>query len=173
MWLSVFVNIRIKHELDVKECSTWLKQEVTFILFYCLYKMFFWICLATNLCWHFVVFFFLLALVHSARPNEKKSGTRLVCIPGGDVEDGEDSPTSAHLPRIAGGLKVAQTQAMAVAVAGFLPQPKRSPLLHRASFHGRGRYTTLHLAPGVSQHYSTGFTNYTIIEFALNYVVLS
>ncbi|XP_073994416.1 ca[2+]-channel protein alpha[[1]] subunit D isoform X2 [Rhodnius prolixus] len=74
-------------------------------------------------------------------PNEKKSGTRLVCIPGGDVEDGEDSPTSAHLPRIAGGLKVAQTQAMAVAVAGFLPQPKRSPLLHRASFHGRGNKT--------------------------------
>ncbi|XP_024084384.1 muscle calcium channel subunit alpha-1 isoform X2 [Cimex lectularius] len=43
-----------------------------------------------------------------------------------------------NFPRIASGLKLAQTQAMAVAVAGFYPQPKRSPLLHRASFHGRG-----------------------------------
>lgn len=59
---------------------------------------------------------------------------RLGCI-GGD--------SSPSFPRIAGGLKVAQAQAMAVAV-GFMPDPtlervvRRSPLLHRASFHGRG-----------------------------------
>lgn len=42
-------------------------------------------------------------------------------------------------PRIASGLKLAQTHAMAVAVAGFYPQPtKHPPLMHRASFHGRG-----------------------------------
>nr|XP_024215784.1 muscle calcium channel subunit alpha-1 isoform X2 [Halyomorpha halys] len=56
--------------------------------------------------------------------------SRLGCIGGGS------SPPS--FSRIASGLKLAQTQAMAVAVAGFIPQPKRSPLLHRASFHGRG-----------------------------------
>ncbi|XP_046683031.1 muscle calcium channel subunit alpha-1-like isoform X6 [Homalodisca vitripennis] len=59
----------------------------------------------------------------------------LGCIGGG-------GPLSPSFPRIAGGLKLAQTQAMAVAV-GFMPEPqlgfgKRSPLLHRASFHGRG-----------------------------------
>ncbi|XP_069693173.1 muscle calcium channel subunit alpha-1 isoform X6 [Periplaneta americana] len=57
--------------------------------------------------------------------------------------------TSPSFSRIAGGLKLAQAQAMAVAVAGFLPSNdtmvaaecqghgRRSPLTHRASFHGR------------------------------------
>nr|CAD7392413.1 unnamed protein product [Timema cristinae] len=54
---------------------------------------------------------------------------------------------SASFSRIADGLKLAQAQAMAVAVAGFLPDGvapserslcgRRSPLTHRASFHGR------------------------------------
>lgn len=60
--------------------------------------------------------------------------TRLSCIAREPVPS---------FSRIAGGLKLAQTQAMAVAV-GFMPEPpldrlaRRSPLLHRASFHGRG-----------------------------------
>ncbi|XP_072155545.1 muscle calcium channel subunit alpha-1 isoform X4 [Bemisia tabaci] len=61
-----------------------------------------------------------------------RHSSRLSCIAG------EDSPT--NFSRIAGGLKLAQAQAMAVAVAGFQlsPNSKRSPLFHRASFHGRG-----------------------------------
>lgn len=56
------------------------------------------------------------------------------------------SDSSPSFPRIAGGLKVAQAQAMAIAV-GFLPDPmftRSSPLFHRASFHGRGD-THIHL----------------------------
>ncbi|GFG39870.1 hypothetical protein Cfor_08850, partial [Coptotermes formosanus] len=56
---------------------------------------------------------------------------------------------SSSFSRIADGLKLAQAQVMAVAVAGFLPSDnmtvvtecqghgRRSPLTHRASFHGR------------------------------------
>uniref|UniRef100_A0A1B6BZP2 Voltage-dependent L-type calcium channel subunit alpha n=1 Tax=Clastoptera arizonana TaxID=38151 RepID=A0A1B6BZP2_9HEMI len=62
---------------------------------------------------------------------------RLGCIGRG----GQDM--SPSFSRIAGGLKLAQAQAMAVAVAGFMLDPqlgKRSPLLHRASFHGRATH---------------------------------
>ncbi|XP_049844102.1 muscle calcium channel subunit alpha-1-like isoform X6 [Schistocerca gregaria] len=53
--------------------------------------------------------------------------------------------TSSSFSRIASGLKLAQAQAMAVAVAGFMPNTvmfavnhgRHSPPTHRASFHGR------------------------------------
>ncbi|BES91322.1 Voltage gated calcium channel Hypothetical protein domain [Nesidiocoris tenuis] len=52
---------------------------------------------------------------------------------------GCNAPACNVSPRIASGLKLAQTHVMAVAVAGFYPQPtKHPPLMHRASFHGRG-----------------------------------
>lgn len=74
-------------------------------------------------------------------PPPRRSG-RLGCI------GGRGGPSSPSFSRIAGGLKLAQAQAMAVAVAGLIPDPqaaaidrlgRRSPLLHRASFHGRGQ----------------------------------
>lgn len=72
-----------------------------------------------------------------------RRAARLGCIGGG----GGPREPSPSFSRIAGGLKLAQAQAMAVAV-GFMPDPqldrlsKRSPLLHRASFHGRGDNST-------------------------------
>jgi len=66
---------------------------------------------------------------------------------------------SSSFSRIADGLKLAQAQVMAVAVAGFLPSDnmtvvtecqghgRRSPLTHRASFHGRGQTPLCSLTP--------------------------
>ncbi|GLH14148.1 Voltage-dependent calcium channel type A subunit alpha-1 [Gryllus bimaculatus] len=62
--------------------------------------------------------------------------------------EGRDTrETSPSFSRIASGLKMAQAQAMAVAMASFVPDAvvpvltqvhgRRSPLTHRASFHGR------------------------------------
>lgn len=67
--------------------------------------------------------------------------------------------TSSSFSRIADGLKLAQAQMMAVAVASFLPSDnravatecqghgRRSPLTHRASFHGRGQTPLCSLTP--------------------------
>ena len=76
--------------------------------------------------------------ISPSTPPTRRSTARIGCMGG---RGGRDS--SPSFSRIAGGLKLAQAQAMAVAVAGFIPDPhlgKRSPLLHRASFHGRGSF---------------------------------
>lgn len=76
----------------------------------------------------------------------------MVCNINSMQEEGR-APTPPPRRSVAGGLKVAQAQAMAVAV-GCLPDPRRSPLLHRASFHGRGHSFTI-LSTLESQFYDT------------------
>lgn len=74
--------------------------------------------------------------------------------------------TSSSFSRIADGLKLAQAQVMAVAVAGFLPgdgtvvtecqgHERRSPLTHRASFHGRGQIPLCSLTPHIQATVTT------------------